>query len=69
MERPGVILCGEVRLYPSQLLRKLGPLNLFATGKRVGERETLIRGGLKYVWATGTSTSGIVERKAPPNSA
>ena len=37
-------------------------------GKRVSEDETMIRGGLKYTWSTGTSTSGIVRPKAPSAS-
>ena len=36
-------------------------------GKRVGD-ETLIRGGLKYTWAPGTSTAGIPKSKPPSNS-
>lgn len=42
--------------------------NLPVLGKRV-EDETMIRGGLKYTWSTGTSTSGIVQPKAPSTSA
>ena len=37
-------------------------------GKRVCKDETMIRGGLKYTWSTGTSTSGIVRPKAPSTS-
>ncbi|KAF9647051.1 hypothetical protein BDM02DRAFT_3098726 [Thelephora ganbajun] len=38
-------------------------------GKRVHKDETMINGGLKYTWATGTSTSGIVPPKTPSTSA
>ena len=44
-------------------------VNLPVLGKRVSEDETMIRGGLKYTWSTGTSTSGIVQPKAPLTSA
>ena len=40
-----------------------------AVGKRVNEDEATIRGGLKYTWSTGPSTSGIVQPKAPSASA
>ncbi|KAF9782604.1 hypothetical protein BJ322DRAFT_1009126 [Thelephora terrestris] len=38
-------------------------------GKRVSEQESMIRGGLKYKWAMGISTSGIAKPKAPSTSA
>ena len=38
-------------------------------GKRASENESMIRGGLKYTWSTGTSTSGIVRPKVPLPSA
>ena len=40
-----------------------------ASGKRVSKGEIMIRGGLKYTWSLGTSTSGIVKPKAPSISA
>ena len=51
-------------LYPLRV-REAWSLRRFVSGKRVGERETMIRGGLKYVWATGTSSSGVYNPKAP----
>ena len=38
-------------------------------GKRVSEQENMIRGGLKYKWATGISAPRTVEPKAPSTSA
>jgi len=59
MARLGVISFGEVRVY-ALLLGENWPLILVVLGKRVSDDETMIRGGLKYTWSTGTSTSGIV---------
>lgn len=44
-------------------------INLLVPGKRVSEDEAMIRGGLKHVWSTGTSTLGIIKPKAPSASA
>ena len=68
MGRLGVILSGEVRVYVMLVTRNLA-VKLLALGKRVTEDETMIRGGLKYTWSTGTSTSGIVRPKSPSTSA
>ena len=43
-------------------------VELLVLGKRVNEDETIIRGGLKYAWSTGTSPSGIVWRPGTPST-
>ena len=67
MGRLGVTSFGEVR--PRAFLRLPADFDRWYQGKRVSEQENMIRGGLKYKWATGISAPRTVEPKAPSTSA